>query len=153
MSKCLFLDFRSSNKKTRKLESTLSLPSFVDFFKNTSEYLSENLQSVVSEPIISMSSCGDEIKGQSSYKSAFDELWIGMLGNFSEPDVTLLRFLRARKWNLDESFNMFVECLHWRWKNDILSLMRIGESSIPSHLLLSGKTFFHGTDKSGHLLM
>ncbi|KGG51676.1 hypothetical protein DI09_2p530 [Mitosporidium daphniae] len=136
-------------KRKSRLGNLFSLPKFENL---SLEPDGQTLHVTESEP--SMGIEGIE-KGtqKSNQKSALNELWLGMLGNFSHPDINLLRFLRARKWSLDEAFKMFVECLYWRWSKDVLSLMRLGESSIPLHLMKSGKTFFHGTDKSGHSLI
>lgn len=87
------------------------------------------------------------------YSSYEEELWLGMLTNFVDPDATLLRFLRARRWDLDAATEMLYNTVKWRCDFGVLSLMKKGESAIPGHLLSSGKTFFHKTDNSNHLVM
>lgn len=84
-----------------------------------------------------------------------------------DPDELLLRFLRARKWNVRNALVMLISTLHWRLEahvdNDI---MRQGEhgaiadrkSGDPQRQkrgndfmfqLEKGKCFVHGTDKDG----
>ena len=139
--------------KKKRSSSTLSLPTFENLFVSELEE-GKGMSATESVPSLGIMENTEKTVATSRHHiSVLEELWLGMLGNFAESDVSLLRFLRARKWSLDEAFKMFIECLHWRWSKEVLSLMRRGETSMPSHLLASGKAFFHGTDKSGHLMM
>ncbi|KAJ5894975.1 hypothetical protein N7495_006666 [Penicillium taxi] len=85
------------------------------------------------------------------------------------PDATLLRFLRARKWNISNAFLMMMEAIVWRAKemhvdDDILvkgelhawkqaqnksdpSEKKAGEDFLAQ--LRLGKGYVHGTDKAG----
>lgn len=60
--------------------------------------------------------------------SLLRESFWGLVAN-NNPDSTLLRFLRARKWDLDASFNMLANTLRWRLEmrsNEIVSLGETG---------------------------
>ncbi len=84
------------------------------------------------------------------------------------PDALLLRFLRARKWDVDKALVMMVSTMRWRskdmhvdddiMKNGELGSMEDANSSDPvkkklGHDFLAqmrlGKSFLHGVDKSG----
>lgn len=87
-------------------------------------------------------------------------LWgLGFAGD--HPDVTVLRFLRARKWDVEKSMAMLVCNMQWRHemriddevvgKGDSAALS--GEKNKDEEQLMgqfrSGKAYFRGTDKSG----
>ena len=84
------------------------------------------------------------------------------------PDGLLLRFLRARKWNVQDALIMLISTMHWRMQemhvdDDIVrrgeggALEDSGSSNAPTkkegHDFLTqmrmGKSFLHGTDKEG----
>lgn len=84
------------------------------------------------------------------------------------PDALLLRFLRARKWDVEKALVMAVSTLNWR-HNEMLvdaEIMRDGEAGALENLndedahtqklgedflaqIRMGKSFLHGTDKNG----
>ncbi len=85
-----------------------------------------------------------------------------------DPDGLLLRFLRARKWDVQNALVMLVSTMHWRMQGMHVDddIVRRGEggaledsasSSAPTkkegHDFLAqmrlGKSFLHGTDKEG----
>ncbi|KAF2121750.1 CRAL-TRIO domain-containing protein [Lophiotrema nucula] len=87
------------------------------------------------------------------------------------PDALLLRFLRARKWNVDNALVMMISTMHWRAtdmhvdddiiKNGELKAIEDTKSSDPAvkkeaeDLLAQmrmGKSFLHGLDKEGRPL-
>ncbi|OLN87707.1 CRAL-TRIO domain-containing protein C3H8.02 [Colletotrichum chlorophyti] len=84
------------------------------------------------------------------------------------PDALALRFLRARKWDVDKAFVMMISTMHWRLTemkvdDDIMkngeagaleaargsdaNAKRVGEDFMAQ--ARSGKTFIHGVDKVG----
>ncbi|KAK0101521.1 hypothetical protein ONS95_006688 [Cadophora gregata] len=84
------------------------------------------------------------------------------------PDALLLRFLRARKWDVDKALVMMVSTMRWRstevhvdddiMKNGELGSLNDANSSDPAkkkfgHDFLAqmrlGKSFLHGLDKAG----
>ena len=84
------------------------------------------------------------------------------------PDALLLRFLRARKWDVEKALVMAVSTLNWR-HNEMLvdaEIMKDGEAGALENLkdedahtqklgedflaqIRMGKSFLHGTDKNG----
>ena len=84
------------------------------------------------------------------------------------PDGLLLRFLRARKWNVQNALIMLVATMHWRMQEMHVDddIMRRGEGGAAEDSTSSkaavkkegndfmiqtrlGKSFLHGTDKEG----
>lgn len=87
-------------------------------------------------------------------KSTFsEELWRGLLNGISDPDITVLRFLRARKWNLNAAINMLFSTIEWRSIVGVFDLVRKGDEFIDARLWESGKSFFYGTDKHGRTVI
>ncbi|KAM7211619.1 CRAL-TRIO domain containing protein [Rhypophila decipiens] len=91
-----------------------------------------------------------------------------LLWNFFQaehPDVMVLRFLRARKWDVDDALGMLLSTLKWRHeqgldeivaRGELLSRQHhsdgTGESQLDKNLVAqyqSGKAFIRGADKSG----
>ncbi|KAF3908558.1 Patellin-5 [Orbilia brochopaga] len=74
---------------------------------------------------------------------------------YDNPDTLLLRFLRARKWDVDKALVMMVSTMHWRGQEVYVEdLVRKGElHAVTSgdegfmHQLRIGKSYIHGTDK------
>ena len=84
------------------------------------------------------------------------------------PDALLLRFLRARKWDVEKALVMMVSTMRWRsgemhldddiMKNGELAALEAANGSDPAKKKLGedfltqmrlGKSFLHGLDKSG----
>lgn len=79
------------------------------------------------------------------------------------PDAVCLRFLRARKWDLDAAYNMLINTLRWRLVMRVDDLIALGETGIRDELeshkkglgeqftwnLNSGKACLGGPDKQG----
>ncbi|KAI8367660.1 CRAL-TRIO domain-containing protein [Radiomyces spectabilis] len=79
------------------------------------------------------------------------------------PDAVVLRFLRARKWDLDAAYNMLINTLRWRIVMRVDDIVALGETGMHDELerlkpgmgksfveqLHSGKAFLGGPDKAG----
>ncbi|KAI8082471.1 CRAL-TRIO domain-containing protein [Thamnidium elegans] len=79
------------------------------------------------------------------------------------PDAVCLRFLRARKWDLDAAYNMLANTLRWRLSYRIDDIVALGENGLRDELnklqpelgdcfitqLNSGKAYLGGPDKDG----
>ncbi|KAJ1908658.1 hypothetical protein IWQ60_011595 [Tieghemiomyces parasiticus] len=63
------------------------------------------------------------------------------------PDSILLRFLRARKWNVDKALEMLITALRWRLEFKVDQIILKGEAGIGSQIMHKGISFLHGTDK------
>ena len=106
------------------------------------------------------------ILSSTSPKELRKALW--SMTKHDDPDELLLRFLRARKWNVHNALVMLISTLHWRLEMRVDDdLMRNGEHGAirdrdsvgdPKRQkrgkdflfqLEKGKSFVHGTDKDG----
>jgi hypothetical protein len=95
-----------------------------------------------------------------------DALWI--FSKHDDPDALLLRFLRARKWDVQNALIMLISTMHWRLvekhvDDDIMlrgegHALRESQSSNAAEKkegddfmaqLRMGKSFLHGVDKNG----
>lgn len=79
------------------------------------------------------------------------------------PDSVVLRFCRARKWDLDAAYNMLTNALRWRIANRLDDIVALGENGLRDELnklkggmgdsfvqqLNSGKAYLGGPDKDG----
>lgn len=86
-------------------------------------------------------------------------LWNVFLGD--HPDVTVLRFLRARKWDVDLAMAMMISDMHWRHEHQIDDdIVGKGDTVVLSQKpskadqeltaqFRSGKAFVRGTDREG----
>ncbi|KAF9957611.1 hypothetical protein BGZ65_001957 [Modicella reniformis] len=67
----------------------------------------------------------------------------------------LLRFLRARKWNVTNGLNMILKAFKWRLEDDIEEVKAKNEDELDAKYrgfklqMELGKSFVHGTDKVG----
>ncbi|KAG0327335.1 hypothetical protein BGZ99_007805 [Dissophora globulifera] len=74
------------------------------------------------------------------------------------PDTTVLRFLRARKWNVEKAMEMLVLALEWRITMGVDEIIKESEEALeakyPGFLeqLKTGKVIFRGHDRQGRPL-
>ncbi|CAG8646547.1 1743_t:CDS:2 [Gigaspora rosea] len=77
-----------------------------------------------------------------------------------DPDVILLRFLRARKWDVEKAIIMYISTLKWMLQTNVRYIVEGGEEGLEKyfagkdleglkHQFTSGKSFARGTDKDG----
>jgi len=92
-------------------------------------------------------------KGLAEIKLDVDNILQSMKDEFfymiscDEPDSVALRFLRARKWNVNRAIKMTTACLQWRIEWNVRALLEIGEQGIDEEVFKSGKAFIFGKDK------
>ncbi|KAG0327795.1 hypothetical protein BG000_000798 [Podila horticola] len=83
-------------------------------------------------------------------------LWDNAMGD--HPDSLLLRFVRARKWNVVNSLNMLFKAFKWRLDEDIPAVKYSSDDKLDSQYpkffeqLESGKFYINGTDKEGRIV-
>lgn len=65
----------------------------------------------------------------------------------SSSDVILLKFLRARDFNVNESFEMLINCLSWRNNFEAESIL---DHDLGFHDLEGVVAYMHGYDREGH---
>ena len=63
--------------------------------------------------------------------------------------MILLRWLRARKWNVDDAIEQLMDTLKWRIASNLNQIVANGESELSHDELLTGKTFYVGRDREG----
>lgn len=54
-----------------------------------------------------------------------DQLWF--LFGPDIPDMIMLKFLRARKWNVHRAFAMLCKCVKWRIESDVMGIVAKGD--------------------------
>ncbi|RKP25075.1 CRAL-TRIO domain-containing protein, partial [Syncephalis pseudoplumigaleata] len=64
------------------------------------------------------------------------------------PDSLLLRFLRARKWEVAKALSAAVNTLQWRIREDVAGIIRDGEAALNTRPLQLGQSYLHGTDRN-----
>ncbi|KAJ1817221.1 hypothetical protein LPJ56_004116 [Coemansia sp. RSA 2599] len=83
-------------------------------------------------------------KQKQSIREAF---WDAVLCD--HPDVLLLRFLRARKWHVDDAVDMLLKCLRWRIDEELDRVVWEGEGPLNLGLMRRGIAAVHKTDRIG----
>ncbi|PUU73602.1 CRAL-TRIO domain-containing protein [Tuber borchii] len=84
-----------------------------------------------------------------------DAFW--SMAKCDNPDALLLRFLRARKWDVDKALVMMVATMNWRSKEmNVQAVVGKGEGGAAAEKdndfmmqLRMGKSYLHGLDKEG----
>ena len=76
-----------------------------------------------------------------------DELFF--LFGRDNPDVVLLRWLRARKWQVPAAVQHMMDTLRWRHEWGVRKLMTNGENALNQDECASGKLYLMSTDKLG----
>lgn len=76
-----------------------------------------------------------------------DELFCAI--GSDNPDVLLLRWLRANKWNIDQSVQQLIDTLTWRHQFNIKQILSEGEFKLNQQEIQSGKSFIIGKDQMG----
>ncbi|KZP18095.1 hypothetical protein FIBSPDRAFT_1046461 [Athelia psychrophila] len=75
------------------------------------------------------------------------------------PDWTMLRFLRARKWDVAAALGMLACMIAWRVELTVDEIVEAGEEGLNRHLpgfdlqMRSGKAYLHGTDAQGRIVI
>ncbi|KAJ1666853.1 hypothetical protein EV178_001937 [Coemansia sp. RSA 1646] len=87
-----------------------------------------------------------ESLGERSFRSAF---WQAAT-QIGDPDSWVLRFLRARKWDVDEALCMIRKTLVWRTGQAIDEVAYYGESALHHHTMDSGLAFACTRDNLGN---
>lgn len=70
-----------------------------------------------------------------------------------DPDTVVLRFMRARKWDVKRALGMFAGCVKWRLDNKVEALLEAGDEGNAAEITKfleqqeSGKTYAFGASK------
>lgn len=65
------------------------------------------------------------------------------------PDVLILRFLRARKWDIDRAYKMAIAAIKWRIEEDVEGVIWHGDLLNDASLMWKGVSYSHGKDRLG----
>ncbi|KAK6542293.1 hypothetical protein TWF694_006253 [Orbilia ellipsospora] len=75
---------------------------------------------------------------------------------YDNPDALILRFLRARKWDVEKAITMMLTTIHWRSQTmhleDIVKKGECLEDAGFMHQLRAGKSYIHGRDKENRVV-
>ncbi|KAF9193301.1 hypothetical protein BGZ50_007561 [Haplosporangium sp. Z 11] len=83
-------------------------------------------------------------------------LWDNVMGD--HPDSLMLRFIRARKWNVVNALNMMFKAFKWRLDEDIPAVKYSTDAELNAlypkffEQLEGGKFYIHGTDNDGRII-
>lgn len=143
----------------RKKKSRLSI------FKNKDKHAEDMAESEGNDKHGQKQEFQQALASQSP-ESLRDAFW--SMSKHDHPDALLLRFLRARKWDVHNALVMLISTMHWRsqdmhvdddiMKNGEGTALRESKSSNAAEKkegddfmaqLRMGKSFLHGTDKDG----
>ncbi|KAL7750436.1 hypothetical protein RI367_004210 [Sorochytrium milnesiophthora] len=86
---------------------------------------------------------GDKVVTKNDLKK---ELWLAIQDN--HPHSFLLRFLRARKFDIAKSLQMAIAALHWRVQSNVQRVIEQGEAVVEARQM-NGKALFYKQDKHG----
>ncbi|CAF3183457.1 unnamed protein product [Rotaria socialis] len=76
-----------------------------------------------------------------------DELFLAI--GYDNPDTVLLRWLRARKWDIHAALQQLNDTINWRHQWGVKELLDKGETDLFYDEILTGKTYFMGKDRAG----
>ncbi|EPX70502.1 sec14 cytosolic factor family protein [Schizosaccharomyces octosporus yFS286] len=91
---------------------------------------------------------------QPEFKSAFeseDQVYTSFFEQcaFDDFDLTLLRFLKARKYNVNDGASMLTNAIRWRHQVNLREIMLHGEKELNQDYVKASMYFIWGQDKTG----
>ena len=85
----------------------------------------------------------DQIVGTSEGDALFRSI------GYDNPDVLILRWLRARKWDVNAAVQQLIDTIKWRQEWNVDKLLANGENELFLEEILTGKSYYMGYDKMG----
>ncbi len=68
---------------------------------------------------------------------------------YDNPDVILLRWLRARKWDVNCALQQHLDTIQWRNEWGVKEFIAKGETDLCYEEIITGKSYFMGNDRAG----
>ena len=68
---------------------------------------------------------------------------------YDNPDTVLLRWLRARRWEVQTALELFLDTIQWRQDWGVKEFVAKGERDLCEEEVRTGKSYFMGQDKDG----
>ena len=82
-------------------------------------------------------------------RSLYAEEMFEMVGN-AHPDSVVLRWLRARKWHVDQALEQFLKTLQWRIDWGVRKIVANGENALSVEEFQTGKSYYLSFDRKDH---
>ncbi|CAF1365369.1 unnamed protein product [Rotaria sp. Silwood1] len=92
---------------------------------------------------------GENIRGSDNKINSIYEGELFLAIGYDNPDAVLLRWLRARKWDINAASQQLMETIKWRHEWGVKQLLIKGETDLCYDEIITGKTYFMGHDKFG----
>ncbi|KAJ2450441.1 hypothetical protein EV183_004279 [Coemansia sp. RSA 2336] len=141
---------RAQSSAAPSEKSTSSASSWFGFGAGASKSEATSYRQTVKQ-VAPEGSCPPEFAAQGRARTIRDAFWAATLCD--HPDVLLLRFLRARKWKVDDALTMLLACLRWRLDEEIDWVIWNGEAALNYALLQRGVGAIHKTDRLGQPIL
>ncbi|CAF1014682.1 unnamed protein product [Adineta ricciae] len=90
-----------------------------------------------------------EFRNPEKSVNSADETEISLASGYDNPDMILLRWLRAKKWNVQSAFQQCRDTIKWRQEWGVKELVARGETDLCTEEIRTGKSYFTGPDKAG----
>ncbi|CAF2484784.1 unnamed protein product [Rotaria sp. Silwood2] len=92
---------------------------------------------------------GDNIRGSENKINIIYEEELFLAIAYDNPDAVLLRWLRARKWDIKAALQQLMDTIKWRHEWGVKELLTKGETDLCYDEIITGKTYFMGHDRDG----
>ncbi len=94
-------------------------------------------------------SIGEKTRGPENKIDPIHEAELFLAVGYDNPDVLLLRWLRARKWDINGATQQFLDTIKWRYEWGVKEFIAKGETDLIEEEVRSGKSYFLGRDRAG----
>jgi len=94
-------------------------------------------------------SISEHIRGAENKVDSVHEAELFLAVGYDNPDVLLLRWLRAKKWDVNGATQQFLDTIKWRYEWGVKEFIAKGETDLCEEEIRSGKSYFMGKDRAG----
>ncbi|KAJ2076849.1 hypothetical protein GGI16_008270 [Coemansia sp. S142-1] len=150
-----WLSWASGSRSSPSASSGMSTPAPVGDSAETmrlrretvQEYIHRTDPATLAAPLVPPSFT--PLFGQPALTRSFSAAFWQAATQMRDPDAWVLRFLRARKWDVDQALDMIRKTLAWRVGQAIDEVAYFGESKLHHHTMDTGLAFACTTDRLG----